>query len=212
MKKTSSRAEQSAWFRQYEASVNSKKQASDSKKWILIIIPLLLIGCGIGIMIKNGALDNEQSKNGVYALAGIGGFLLLMIIILLAKSKKKDAAAITREDLDELLQTPQDAAAFDAQMQENAKLLVVNKKDEYFFATRDYLATKFNFLGNLTYRFIRSADVEVLHIVTRDKGSCDVEFRAAGGKVLMIWVASDKSKVEELKAGLANIGVRLNFF
>ena len=117
MEKVNTMAEQSAWFRQYEAYVNGGKKTSDGKKVILLIVPLLVIGGLIAMMIKNGALNNDQSKNGVYVLAGIGAFLFIMMLILISKTKKSNAAEITAKDLNELLKSPQDVADFDAQMQ-----------------------------------------------------------------------------------------------
>ena len=205
-----SMAEQSAWFRQYEGEVSGKKNASNSKKGILVIIPILLFGGMIAMMIKNGALESEQTKGGVYLLGGICIFLVLMILILTGKSKKADAAGITRKDLDKLLKSSQDAAEFDAQMNAAPVFQVMNNKDEFIFATKDYIGTKFNYLGNVTYRFIRLSSIAVLHTIRNRNGQCDVEFRNGSKDVLLIWVASDAGKVEELKNCLASINLNLD--
>ena len=210
MEKVNTMADQSAWFRQYDAEVNATKKASNSKKYILIIIPLLLIGGAIAAMINNGALKNEQTKGGVYLLAGIGAFLILMVLILTAKTKKGDAADITRKDLDELFKTPQDAADFDVQMSETPKFTVSNRADEFIFATRDYIGTKFKFLGDVKYRFIRISDVAILHTLRNSSGSCDIEFRDSGNNVLLIWVAANEKKLAEVKAALATINLNLS--
>ena len=207
-----SMAEQSAWFRQYEGEVSGAKNASNSKKGILVIIPILLFGGMIAMMIKNGALESEQTKGGVYMMAGIGIFVVLMILILTSKSKKSDAAGITRKDLNALFKTSQDAADFDAQMKESPVFQVVNKKDDYIFATKDYIGTKFNALGNVTYRFIKISSIAVLHTVRNGNGRCDVEFRNGSKDVLLIWVAENESKVEELKSCLASINLNLDAF
>ena len=207
-----SMAEQSAWFRQYESEVSGAKNASNSKKGILVIIPILLFGGMIAMMIKNGALESEQTKGGVYMMAGIGIFLVLMILILTSKSKKSDAAGITRKDLNALFKTSQDAADFDAQMKESPVFQVVNKKDDYIFATKDYIGTKFNALGNVTYRFIKISSIAVLHTVRNGNGHCDVEFRNGSKDVLLIWVAENEAKVEELKNCLASINLNLDAF
>ena len=205
-----SMAEQSAWFRQYEGEVNGKKNASNSKKGILVIIPILLFGGMIAMMIKNGALESEQTKGGVYLLGGICIFLVLMILILTSKSKKVEAAGITRKDLDKLFNSSQDAAEFDAQMNAAPVFQVMNNKDEFIFATKDYIGTKFNYLGNVTYRFIRISSIAVLHTIRNSNGQCDVEFRNGSKDVLLIWVASDAGKVEELKNCLASINLNLD--
>ena len=69
-----SMASQSSWFRQYEQEVNGARNASNGNKKILIIIPILLIGGMIAMMIKNGALESEQTKGGVYLLVGLTTF------------------------------------------------------------------------------------------------------------------------------------------
>lgn len=209
MGNTISMAEQSEWFKQYENEVGGKKNASDGKKGILVIVPILVIGGMIAMMIKNGALESEQTKGGVYLLAGICVFLVLMILILTGKSKKRDAAAITRKDLNTLLKTPQDAAEFDAQMKAAPVFKVENKKDEYIFATKDYIGTKFTYLGDVIYRFIRISSISVLHTVRNRNGNCDVEFRNGSKDVLLIWVAEDEGKVAELKNCLTGINLNL---
>ena len=210
MGNTISMAEQSEWFKQYESEVGGKKNASDGKKGILVIIPLLLFGGMMAMMIKNGALQNEQTKNGVYALAGICVFLVLMILILTGKSKKRDAAAITRKDLNMLIKTSQDAAEFDAQMKAAPVFKVENQKDNYIFATKDYIGTKFTYLGDVIYRFIRISSISVLHTVRNSNGHCDVEFRNGSKDVLLIWVAENEVKVEELKNCLKGINLNLD--
>ena len=199
-----SMASQSSWFRQYEQEVNGARNASNGNKKILIIIPILLIGGMIALMIRNGALESEQTRGGVYALGGIGIFLVLIILILLGKSKKKDAAAITRKDLDALLTSPELAEEFDLQMKEKPLFQVQNQKDDYVFATKDYLGICFKYLGDVTYRFVRRSDVSVLHSYKNSAGCFDVEFQNPTRKVLMCWVAKDKKTVEELKASLVN--------
>ena len=201
MDNSNSVAAQSAWFRQYESEVNAGRQKGSSNKKVLVIIPVLLIGAMIAMMINNGAMDTQQGKNGVFALAGIGIVLLVMILILTGKYKKKDAAAITRKDLEALFVTPDEAAKFDAQINAAPVFQVMNNNISMLFVTPDYLGTRFLYLGDKTYRFIRLKDISVLHTVTYDKGHCDVEFRDTNGKVLLTWVADDKGKVEEVKEG-----------
>ncbi|MCR5440779.1 MAG: hypothetical protein K6E66_01590 [Lachnospiraceae bacterium] len=209
MGNTVSPASQSAWFSQYEKEVNGKRNASNGNKKILVIIPVLLIGAMIFMMIRNGALADEQAKGGLYALIGIAVFIVLLVLILTGKGKKIDAAAVTRKDLDELLKTPEDAKEFDAQMGAAPAFKVENSKDEYIFATKDYFGSRFTYLGDLTYRFIKISDVTLLHAILYKKGSCDVEFRNGNGDVLLTWVADDKSKVDELKAAMPSINVEL---
>ena len=209
MANTVSPASQSAWFSQYEKEVNAKRNASNGNKKILVIIPVLLIGAMIFMMIRNGALADEQAKGGLYALIGIAVFIVLLVLILTGKGKKIDAAAVTRKDLDDLLKTPEDAKEFDAQMGAAPAFKVENSKDEYIFATKDYFGSRFTYLGDLTYRFIRISDVTLLHAILYKKGSCDVEFRDGNGDVLLTWVADDKSKVDELKAAMPSINVEL---
>ena len=209
MEKVNTMAEQSAWFRQYEAYVNGGKKASDGKKVILLIVPLLVIGGLIAMMIKNGALNNDQTKNGVYVLAGIGAFLFIMMLILISKTKKSNAAEITAKDLNELLKSPQDAADFDAQMQAAPLFQVVNSNDECIFGTRDYIGTRFKFRGNLTFRFMRIRDIEVLHIVYRNSGRRELEFLSGNNKEMLAWVIEDERRLEELKASLRNVNLEL---
>ena len=210
MEKTNSVAQQSAWFRQYESEVNSTKNASNGKKKILVFIPILIIGGLIAMMVKNGALQNEQTKGGVYLLAGIGVVMIIMIIALTGKAKKADAAAITRKDLEALFKTPQDAEEFDLQMKTKPLFQVEDRADSLIFATKDYIGTKFKFMGDLTYRFIRISDVRVLHTVQNGNGHVDVEFRGEHNKVLLIWVAEKKEKAEELKSSLENLRLNLD--
>ncbi|MCR5251469.1 MAG: hypothetical protein K6E50_12770 [Lachnospiraceae bacterium] len=212
MANSASMAEQSAWFRKYEGEVNGAKKASNGNKGLLVIIPILLIGGAIFMMVRNGALESEQTKGAVYMLAGIGIVLVLMILILTGRSKKTDAAGITRKDLDSLLKNPQDAAAFDAQMSAEPVFRVENTKDQYIFATKDFLGTKFNHLGNVTYRFIAIGSISVLHTVRNGNGSCDVEFRNGSGDVLLTWVAENGDKVEEVKDCLRESGLNLDAF
>ena len=209
MANTVSPASQSAWFTQYEKEVNAKRNASGSNKKILVIIPVLLIGAMIAIMIKNGALADEQAKGGLYALIGIAVFIVLLVLILTGKGKKIDPAAVTRKDLDALLKTPGDAKEFDAQIGAEPVFKIENSKDEYIFATKDYFGTRFTYLGDLTYRFIRISDISLLHAILYKKGSCDVEFRNEKGDVLLIWVADDKKKVDELKAAMPSVNIEL---
>lgn len=209
MANTVSPASQSAWFSQYEKEVTAKRNTSNGNKKILVIIPVLLIGAMIFMMIRNGALADEQAKGGLYALIGIAVFIVLLVLILTGKGKKIDAAAVTRKDLDDLLKTPEDAKEFDAQMGAAPAFKVENSKDEYIFATKDYFGSRFTYLGDLTYRFIKISDVTLLHAILYKKGSCDVEFRNGNGDVLLTWVADDKSKVDELKAAMPSINVEL---
>ncbi|MBO4883523.1 MAG: hypothetical protein J5570_08485 [Lachnospiraceae bacterium] len=209
MANTVSPASQSAWFSQYEKEVNGKRNASNGNKKILVIIPVLLIGAFIAIMIKNGALADEQARGGLFALIGIAVFIVLLVLVLIGKGKKIDAAAVTRKDLDELLKTPEDAKEFDAQIAAEPLFKVANSKDNYIFATKDYIGNRFTYLGDLTYRFIRISDVTLLHAILYKKGSCDVEFRNEKGDVLLIWVAEDRAKVDELKAAMPSINVEL---
>lgn len=209
MANTVSPASQSAWFSQYEKEVTAKRNTSNGNKKILVIIPVLLIGAMIFMMIRNGALADEQAKGGLYALIGIAVFIVLLVLVLTGKGKKIDAAAVTRKDLDDLLKTPEDAKEFDAQMGAAPVFKVENSKDEYIFATKDYFGSRFTYLGDLTYRFIKISDVTLLHAILYKKGSCDVEFRNGNGDVLLTWVADDKSKVDELKAAMPSINVEL---
>ena len=165
MGNTVSPASQSAWFSQYEKEVNAKRNTSNGNKKILVIIPVLLIGAMIFMMIRNGALADEQAKGGLYALIGIAVFIVLLVLILTGKGKKIDAAAVTRKDLDDLLKTPEDAKEFDAQMGAAPAFKVENSKDEYIFATKDYFGSRFTYLGDLTYRFIKISDVTLLHAI-----------------------------------------------
>ena len=214
MANTTGMAEQSAWFKQYEAQAGGAKNASNSKKGILVIVPLLVLGGMMAMMIKNGALQNEQTKGGVYLLGGICVFLILMVLILTSKSKKTDAAGITRKDLDALLKTSQDAADFDAQMNATPVFRVANKDGGMIFATKDYIGTKFNFMGNETYRFIRISSISVLHTVKNGNGRCDVEFRkgSSDSDVLLTWFADNQGKVEELKKCLTSINLNMDAF
>ena len=198
-------AGQSAWFRQYEKEVNGTRNAGNGKKKILIILPILIFGGLIAMMIKNGALENEQTKGGVYALAGICAFMVLMMLILISKSKKIDAAAITRNDLNQLLTTPEAAAEFDAQMKAKPLFQVTNQKDNYVFATKDYVGMTFKHLGDQTYRFIRLRDVVFLHTIENNSGTFAVEFRDGKRKLLMTWVAEKEDRIGELKAALVSV-------
>ena len=209
MGNTVSPASQSAWFSQYEKEVNAKRNPSTGNKKILVIVPVLLIGALIAIMIKNGALADEQAKGGLYALIGIAVFIVLLVLVLTGKGKKIDAAAVTRKDLDDLLKTPEDAKEFDAQISAEPSFKIENSKDEYIFATKDYFGTRFTYLGDLTYRFIRISDVSLLHVILYKKGSCDVKFRNEKGDVLLTWVADDKKKVDDLKAAMPGINIEL---
>ena len=209
MGNAASPATQSAWFSQYEKEVNGKRNASNGNKKILVIIPVLLIGAMIAMMIKNGALQDEQAKGGLIALICIAVFIVLLVLLLTAKGKKIDAAAATRKDLDELLKTPEDAKEFDAQIAADPVFKIENSKDEYIFATKDYFGTRFTYLGDLTYRFIRISDVTLLHAILYKKGSCDVEIRNEKGDVLLTWVADDRAKVDALKAAMPSINIEL---
>ena len=209
MGSTNSPAGQSAWFSQYEKEVSGARNSSNGNKKILLIVPILVIGFMIFMMIRNGALENEQSRGGIFALIGIAAFILILVLVLTAKGKKIDAAAITRKDLDALLKTPRDAAEFDSQMNADPIVKITNQGDDCIFATKDYFGTKFKYLGDLTYRFIRISDVSVLHAVLYTKGHCDVEFRDSNGNVLLIWVAENRAKVDELKAAMPDLNIEL---
>ena len=99
---------------------------------------------------------------------------------------------------------------FDAQMNAAPLFQVANKKDEYIFATKDYIGTKFNYLGDTTYRFIRIRDIFVLHTIQNNTGHVDVEFRDDNRKVLLTWVATDMGRVDELKENLQSIHLKLD--
>ena len=81
MGNTNSNAELSSWFRAYEKEVNGTKNANGNKKIILLIVPILLIGGMIGMMIKNGALQEGQPRGGIYVLLAIGAFIIVMMLI-----------------------------------------------------------------------------------------------------------------------------------
>ena len=216
MGNTHSNAEQSTWFRQYEQEVNGVKDASNNKKIIVLIVPILLIGGMIGIMIKNGALQEGQPKGGIYALLAIAAFIIVMVLIGTRKAKKKDAAAITRKDLDALLDSPETAEEFDRQMKTAPLFQVMNQNNDYVFATKDYIGTQFPYFGDKTYRFIRLRDVALIHTFqstpTRPgfPGHYDVEFCNANRKILMTWVANSEDKAEELREKLTNLKNDIN--
>lgn len=206
MENTSSRAAQSSWFRQYEQEVNGVRKQSNDKKKIVLIIPILLIGGMIAMMIRNGA-----PKGGIYLLCGIGAFIIVMVLIGTRKSKATDAAAITRKDLDALLDSPETAEEFDRQMKEARLFQVMNQKNDYVFATKDYIGTQFPYLGDKTYRFVRLSDVKMIHSFQSSPtrpgmpGHFDVEFCDANRKVLITWVANSEDKANELREQLTNL-------
>ena len=211
MENTSSRAAQSSWFRQYEQEVNGVRKQSNDKKKIVLIIPILLIGGMIAMMIRNGA-----PKGGIYLLCGIGAFIIVMVLIGTRKSKATDAAAITRKDLDELFDSPETAEEFDRQMKEAPLFQVMNQKNDYVFATKDYLGMQFPYLGDATYRFIRLSDVASIHSYQSSPSRpgfpphFDVEFCGPNRKPLMTWVADGQEKVDEIWEKLTNIKSDIN--
>lgn len=214
MANTSGMAAQSVWFQRYEQEVNGAKKAAAGKKKVLIIIPIMLFAI-MFVMIKNGALENDQTKGGVFFMGALGAVMLLMIIILTSKAKNGDAATVTRKDLDTLLQSAQDVAEFDAQMQGNPLFQLENGPDEFIFATKDFIGTRFKFMGDTTWRFIRIRDIAVLHTVhgnSNNTDHCDVEFRDRNNQVLLTWVAKNEKKVEELKVLLQGLNLNLNAF
>ncbi|MCR4599869.1 MAG: hypothetical protein K5678_12675 [Acetatifactor sp.] len=207
MDNVSSKAAQSSWFRAYEQEVNGLRKASNDKKKILLIIPILLIGGMIALMIKNGS-----PMGGIYFLGGIGAFIVIIMLVSFSKSKGIDAAAVTRKDLDVLLNTPEDAEEFDRQMKEKPSFQVMNQKNNYVFATKDYLGIEFPNLGDKTYRFIKLQDVCYLHSYKNPSGNFDVEFCDSYRKVLMRWTASSKKKIEELKDNLTKVKTDVDSF
>ena len=211
MGNTNSNAELSSWFRAYEKEVNGVKNANGNKKIILLIVPILLIGGMIGMMIKNGALQEGQPRGGIYVLLAIGAFIIVMMLIGIKRAKTSDAAAFTRKDLDALLDSPETAEEFDRQMKAAPLFQVMNQKNDYVFATKDYLGMQFPYLGDATYRFIRLSDVASIHSYQSSPSRpgfpphFDVEFCGPNRKPLMIWVADGQEKVDEIWEKLTNI-------
>ena len=211
MGNTNSNAELSSWFRAYEKEVNGTKNANGNKKIILLIVPILLIGGMIGMMIKNGALQEGQPRDGIYVLLAIGAFIIVMMLIGIKRAKTSDAAAFTRKDLDALLDSPETAEEFDRQMKAAPLFQVMNQKNDYVFATKDYIGTQFPYLGDKTYRFVRLSDVKMIHSFQSSPtrpgmpGHFDVEFCDANRKVLITWVANSEDKANELREQLTNL-------
>ena len=203
-------SEQSVWLKEYRKRVYAAREKSGSKKFIMPLMLLIMAG-GLEAFLVFGkdGLNDPDLQGPVKGIAIVAGVMLLLVILLIALGKKQDVAKGTTDNLNQLLRTPEEVKEFDAQMGAAPAFKVENSKDEYIFATKDYFGSRFTYLGDLTYRFIKISDVTLLHAILYKKGSCDVEFRNGNGDVLLTWVADDKSKVDELKAAMPSINVEL---
>jgi hypothetical protein len=203
-------SEGSQWLKSYSERVDKAKGKSNGNKWLIPVIFTIMMGGFVAIMIANGGLDDPQKQGTIKVMGCIAGFMLLLSILLIAKGKKKVASARTAENLNELLRSPEEVAAFDRQMAAAPRFVVENSSNDSFFATDDYLGRRFSAMGNETFEFIRLRDIASLHYQKYRK-DYNFDIRDAGGKVLMNGILADFGRLEGLKAVLTDIhsGIQL---
>ena len=195
----------STWFKKYEQEVQGKRQAGNgNKKVIFIILPIMFVGFA-GMALMNGGIADPRAKNALPVMLGIFVFLMIFVLLLTSKAKKIDAAKTTRENLDALLLTIEEVNRFDAQMSAAPLFEIVNDMGDSVFATSDYLGKKYKVNGDLTYRFVRMADIRSLHYKkTKSMGanpmsaSFFIDWRDARGEILMNGSIDTGKKLEAL--------------
>ena len=197
-------SEGSTWLKSYAERVNKARGKSNGNKWLVPVIFTIIMGGFVGIMIANGGLDDPQKQGVIKVMGCIAGVMLLLSILLIAKGKKIVASARTENNLNELLQSAEEVAAFDRQMSVAPLFTVQNSSNDCFFATADYFGRRFPHMGDETFEFVHLRDIVSIHY-QRYKGECIFDLRDAGGKVIMNGILADFGKLEELKAGLAGV-------
>lgn len=202
----------SVWFRKYEQEVQGKRQAgTGNKKVIFIILPIMFVGFA-GMALMNGGIADPGTKNALQIILGIFVFLMIFVLLLTGKAKKIDAAKTTRENLDALLLTIEEVNRFDAQMSAAPLFEIVNDMGDSVFATSDYLGKKYKVNGDLTFRFIRMADIRSLHYKKTKSMSANpmsasffIDWRDARGEILMNGSVDTGKKLEALMEEIRKI-------
>ena len=208
-------SENSKWLREYVKRTEAAHKKSGGNKWIIfIIIPVMIAGF-IGITIANGDLNDPQTMNTVKILGIVGGAILLLGILMIAKGGKKNVTSRTVDNLNELLTSPEEVSAFDEQMSAPPVLLVENKVNGSFGATKDYFFHRFSDMGNDTYEFCRLSDIGSFNC-KGGKGdminrSYYVDIRDRSGNMLMHGSLESAKRVEMLNDGIRSLISEVKF-
>lgn len=202
-------SENSSWLKSYAERVNKARGKSNGNKWIIPVIMTIIMGGLIGLMIANGGLDDPERLSTIKLLGVIAGVMLLLSVILIAKGKKKKASLRTEDNLNELLTSKEEVAAFDAQMSSEPVFKVENSSNDCYFATKDYFGRKFSDMGDETYEFIHIRDIASIHYRGM-KGSgigrsYFMDLRDASGNVLMNGMVANRSRLDSLKEDLSKV-------
>ena len=201
-------SDNSKWLKNYSEKVNKTRQKSNGNKWIIPVVFVIMIGGFIGIMIANGGLTDPQKFNAIKIMGGIGGFMLILSIILIATGKKKVASSRTSDNLNELIRSAEEAAAFDEQMAQSP-LFSAEIPTGNLFATKDYLGKKFSHMGDETYEFVRIKDIASLHYTAYKEGviakSYIIDLRDSAGKVMMNASIENRAKLDSFIENLKTV-------
>ena len=196
----------SKWLKDYSAKVDKKRNKSNGNKWLVPLIFTIIMGGLVGVMVANGGLNDPQKLGAIKILGVIAGVMLLLTIILIATGKKKVASNRTSVNLDALLTSAEEVAAFDQQMAASPVFKVENSANNCIFATKDYLGYKFSDMGDETYTFIHLRDISSFHYqagkMVGPERPYIFDLRDASGKVLLNGVLENHSKLIGLEEGI----------
>lgn len=149
----------SNWLERYEKEVKEMQEKSkSSKKAGLIVIPIMFLIILVLAMVNGGNSEVDITPY-LIGLAVIVIFIFVMAAALSKRSVTKDAAKGARENLEELLVTPEQVDEFDMEMSAAplCKFEVENGTDILF--TEHYMVSRFNNMGLPDYRFARLSDI-----------------------------------------------------
>lgn len=195
----------SNWLERYENEVKEKQENSkSSKKAVLTVIPVMFLII-LALAMVNGGNSEVDITPYLIGLAVIFILIFVMAAALSKRSVTKDAAKGARENLEELLVTPEQVDEFDMEMSAAPLCKFEIDAETHVLFTEHYMASRFNNMGLPDYRFARLRDIAKNNFaVSRDDSKVHgmgklylVDLLDTNGKKLIGFSIPGKNKMAE---------------
>ena len=161
---------QSKWFEKYDAQIKEERQKGHvSRMRSLIIIAIIVIA----IIVLQFIYNTENAPMASLIIGGMGVFAMLFMFLVSGKGKKKDVTKYVREDLEELLRTPEEAAQFDEEMFAAPLFqMATDRSGSTLSFTEHYIYSTMLLFGVKTYCLGRLSDCAAINFASaKDSGS-----------------------------------------
>lgn len=165
--------EQSIWLQKHSEQVNEllKKDGGNKKKGFLIAAAIFAVLAIIVFINNSSDMRNALISCGI--ILGMMVFVLLIMLLATAKRSKMDPTKDLRQNLSQLLTTPEAVQEFDLEMSA-APLLDFDcggSNSDHLIITEHYVGVRFTkIVGFPDYRFARRADIAATNFaVTKDE-------------------------------------------